>query len=271
MIKVSIIFFNRRLTGLTSYRWMIVHHVFLAITIAFMITALFSELYQCGSPVKLKFSLLEIGRYPQNTGSHFEKCIDGNKLGYGLAIIHSFLDFCLLTIPIIVLCQMKLSFSKKLRLIFLFSVGLVSCIGSVMRQVHQVRIYKNPDVSWIYPDVLAWIIVDLFFGITAASLPVLNAALPKRWRDSGNRTPQLSHFSIFKSRSGTTQSARLESSDNFHRPDGTVGDPADVEKDSFHKKTEKRWDDAYAGVQQPEAAQNPDTAVGTKRSDDTLV
>lgn len=272
MIKVSIIFFNRRLTGLTSHRWMIVHYLFLAVTIAFMITALFSQLYQCGSPVRLKFSLLEKGRYPTNTGADLGNCIDGNKLGYGLAIVHSFLDFCLLSIPIIVLCKMKLSFSKKLRLGFLFSVGLVSCIGSVMRQVHQNKIFNNPNASWIYRDVLAWIIVDLFFGITAASLPVLNAALPKRWRDSGNRTPQLSHFSIFNSRSRTTQSAGLESSsDNFHRPDGTVGDPADVEKDSFHKKTEKRWDDAYAGVQQPETAHSSDPAVSTKRSDDTLV
>lgn len=243
-----------------------------------MITALFSELYQCGSPVKLKFNLLENGRYPTNAasnnptniGTNIGKCIDGNKLGYALATIHSFLDFCLLTIPIIVLCQMKLSLSRKLRLGFLFAVGLVSCIGSVMRQVRQAKMIHNPDVSWVYADLLDWTIIDLFFGITAASLPVLNAALPKRWRDSGNRTPQLSHFSIFNSGNGTAQSARqYDMSDIVCRPDGTA--PTDVEKDSFHKKTEQRWDDAYAGVQEPDRALTPNTSVGTKRSDDTLV
>lgn len=29
---------------------------------------------------------------------------------------------------------------------------------------------------------MKWTTVDIFFGITAASLPVLNAAIPKRWR-----------------------------------------------------------------------------------------
>lgn len=138
-----------------------------------------------------------------------------------------------------------------------------------MRQVVQARILTNPDSSWVYQDELSWIIVDLFFGITAASLPVLNAAIPKRWRSSGNRTPQLDHFSIFNSKSKAGGSVTLESGDDAHRPDGRVlggGHAADVEKDSFHHRTEKRWDDAFVGVQRPDAAQ-----VALKRSDDTLV
>lgn len=273
MIKLSIIFFNRRLTGLTSHRWMIVHYVFLATVLSFMIAALFTELFQCTGPVDLKFSLLARGRH-----ATLDKCIDGNKLGYGLAIVHSFLDFCLLSIPLIVLYQMNLTLSKKIRLGFLFSVGLVSCIGSVMRQIVQTQTLTNPDLSWVYYDEHPWIIVDLFFGITAASLPVLNSLIPKRWRTSGNRTPQLNHFSIFNSKSGARQSVRLESGDNAQRPDGTALDEGDyagrlseVEKDSFHQKTEKRWDDAFVGVQQPDAAQTIDTGVGSKRSDDTLV
>jgi len=267
LIKISIVFFNRRLTGLTSHRWMIVHYVFLALVISFMIVALFTELFQCTGPVNLKYNLLDKGRHATNN-----KCLDGNKLGYALAVVHSFLDFCLLSIPLIVLYQMKLTTSIKLRLGFLFSVGLMSCIGSVMRQVVQARILTNPDASWVYQEELSWIIVDLFFGITAASLPVLNAALPKRWRSSGNRTPQLDHFSNVNSKSEEGQSAQLESSDDGHRPDGTVRDcgiPADVEKDSFHQRTEKRWDDAFVGVQRPDAAQT--THVALKRSDDTLV
>jgi len=273
MIKLSIIFFNRRLTGLTSYRWMIVHYVFLALTISFMIVALFAELFQCTGLVNLKFSLLEKGRHATTI-----KCLDGNKIGYALAIVHSFLDFCLLSIPLIVLFQMKLTLSIKLRLGFLFSVGLLSCIGSVMRQIVQVRIFYNPDFPWVYQDQLTWIIVDLFFGITAASLPVLNAALPKRWRTSGNRTPQLNHFSIVSSKSEARQSVKMESSGDVHRPDGTAldegdraGRPSEVEKDSFHQRTEKRWDDAFGEVQRPDAAQTFDTGPGLKRSDDTLV
>lgn len=40
-----------------------------------------------------------------------------------------------------------------------------------------------------YPKRIKWTIVDIFFAITAASLPVLNAAIPKRWRSSPDNIP----------------------------------------------------------------------------------
>ncbi|KAF6217939.1 hypothetical protein HO133_006351 [Letharia lupina] len=265
LIKVSIVFFNRRLTGLTSHRWMIAHYVFLALIVGFMITALFTELFQCTGPVDLKFSLIALGRHP--TGN---KCLNGNKLGYGLAIIHSTFDFALLTVPLIVLYQMRMSTGKKIRLGFLFSIGSLSCIGSVMRQVVQARTYTDFDFSWTFRQELAWIIVDIFFGIVAASLPVLNAILPKRWRSSSNHTPQLRHLSIFKS--DPRDSIKLESKDALPRPDGTIVEGAgQIDKDSFHTKTEKRWDDAFVKVQRPEPVQDSGTRQGADLSDDTLV
>lgn len=268
LIKISIVFFNSRLTGLTSRRWTIVHHVFLALIVSFMITVMFTELFQCTGPVDLKFSLIALGRHPT-----INKCIDGNKLGYGLAIIHSTMDFALLAVPLILLHQMRMTTGKKIRLGFLFSMGSLSCVGSVMRQVVQARIIKTADFAWDFQELLAWIIVDLFFAIVAASLPVLNAALPKQWRSSGNNTPQLGHISTLKSHS--TKSINLESSDTFPRPDGTIveetGTTGDIEKDSFHTKTEKHWDDAFVKVQRPGAMQDAGIKDGAEVSDDTLV
>lgn len=265
LIKISIVFFNRRLTGLTSRRWMIAHYVFLALIVGFMITALFTELFQCTGPVSLKFSLVALGRHP--TGN---KCLNGNKLGYGLAIIHSTFDFALLTVPLIVLYQMRMSTGTKLRLGFLFSIGALSCIGSVMRQVVQAQTYTNFDFPWTYQKELAWIIVDIFFGVVAASLPVLNAALPKRWRSSSNRTPQLGHLPICKS--DARNSIKLESKETLQAPDGTVVEGArEIDKDSFHTKTEKRWDDAFVKERGPEPRQGTGIRDGAELSDDTLV
>ena len=265
LIKVSIVFFNRRLTGLTSHRWMIAHYVFLALVVGFMVTALFAEVFQCTGPVNLKFSALALGRHA--TGN---KCRNGNKLGYGLAIIHSTFDFALLTVPLIVLYQMRMSTGKKIRLGFLFSIGSLSCIGSVMRQVVQARTYEDLDFPWTFRQELTWIIVDIFFGIVAASLPVLNAALPKRWRATSNHTPQLGRLSAFKSDPKT--SIKLESKDTLQRPDGTVKEGAgDVDKNSFHTKTEKRWDDAFVDVQKPQPMQGSFVRSDAELSDDTLV
>ncbi len=262
LIKISIICFNRRLTGLTSRRWMIAHYVFLALVVSFMITALFLELFQCTGPVDLKFSPLALGRHPTNN-----KCLNGNKVGYGLAIIHSTFDFALLTVPLVVLYQMRMSTGKKIRLGFLFSIGSLSCIGSLMRQIVQTRIYHDFDFSWTFQEELAWIVVDIFFGVVAASLPVLNAALPKRWRSSSNHTPQLDRIPDF--RSDPKNSVRLDSKDTLQRPDGTTvgGGASEVDKDSFHTKTEKRWDDAFVNVQRPEPMQGVGTEKGAVLSD----
>lgn len=265
LIKVSIVYFNRRLTGLTSFRWMVAHYVFLALVVGFMITALFSELFQCTGPVDLKFSVLARGRHPTNN-----KCRNGNKLGYGLAIIHSTFDFALLTVPLILLYQMRMSTGKKIRLAFLFSIGSLSCIGSVMRQVVQTRIYNNLDFTWTFRQELTWIIVDIFFGIIAACLPVLNAILPKRWRSSSNHTPALNHISDFKS--DPKNSIRLGSKDTLQRPDGTIKEESgEVEKGPSHIETEKRGDDVIVGLQRPELMQGCGVRGGVELSDDTLV
>lgn len=265
LIKVSIVCFNRRLTGLTSRRWMIAHYVFLALVVAFMITALFSEVFQCTGPVDLKFSPLALGRHPTN-----HKCLDGNKLGYGLAIIHSTFDFALLMVPLVILYQMRMSTGKKIRLGFLFSIGAVSCIGSVMRQIVQARIINDMDFAWSFQQELSWIIVDIFFGIVAASLPVLNAALPKSWRSSTNHTPQLNSISVF--RNDPTNSVRLESKDTLQRPDGTTDEKVgEVDKDSFHRKTEKRWNDAFVDVRRPLPMRRSGVRGGPELSDDHLV
>ena len=141
-----------------------------------------------------------------------------------------------------------------------------------MRQIVQARIYSNMDFPWTYQEELTWIIVDIFFGIVAASLPVLNAALPKSWRASSNHTPQLGGLSIF--RSDPKNSIKVESKDTIQRPDGTVLEGAGatgIDKDSFHIKTEKRWDDAFVGVQRPEPMQGSSTRGIADPSNDTLV
>jgi len=96
-----------------------------------------------------------------------------------------------------------MSTGKKLRVGFLFSIGSISCIGSVMRQVTQ---YHQPlDVTWSM-GVINWTTIDIFFAITAASLPVLNALVPKRWRFS------VCSFRLFLPRSHSGRSGQNRAS-----------------------------------------------------------
>ena len=111
-----------------------------------------------------------------------------------------------------------------------------------MRQVIQNQ--ADPDITWASRRIFAWTVVDLFFAVTAASLPVLNAAIPKGWR-SPHSLKELRNISLLQL--GSRQRS-LEFTE-FCR-DGTV---MDIEKDSFHRRTEQRWDDAFTRGINPKA------------------
>lgn len=92
-------------------------------------------------PVDPKFGLAALGPHPTDN-----KCFNRNKLGCGLAIFHSTFGFALLIVPLIVLYQMRMSTGTRIRLGFLFSIGSLSCIGSVMRQEFQARTHTDLDL-----------------------------------------------------------------------------------------------------------------------------
>ncbi|KAL8742698.1 MAG: hypothetical protein Q9190_004866 [Brigantiaea leucoxantha] len=168
VIKISITLFNRRLTGLTSRNWMIFHNVFLALCVIFGVSSIFVNIFQC-RPALPNFDLAILGGWDLDQ----QQCIhDSNNIVVAFSAIHSAMDFVLLAIPIYILFQMQMSPGKKIRLAFLFSVGFVSCLGSIMRQIVQKA--KHPDITYAWPIFLKWAIVDLFFAVTVASLPTLN-------------------------------------------------------------------------------------------------
>ena len=167
LIKISISLFSRRLTGLT---WMVAHNIFLFLLVGYVILALFINLFEC-LPFE-HFSIIEAGRFSKPA-----KCFETNSLNIVLTCIHIIFDFALLSVRLIVLYQMQMSTMKKLRLAFLFSIGALSCIGAIIRPI--VVAQGNPDIMYAFQVQYSWTTTDMFFAITAASLPVLNAAVPK--------------------------------------------------------------------------------------------
>ena len=88
----------------------------------------------------------------------------------------------------------------------------------------------------------------MFFAITAASLPVLNAAVPKGWRRRSHTLKGLRTLSVLEN--GNTDNAMTEV--QFGRDGMVMEGSKEGPKDSFHKKTEKRWDIYTKGIKQPE-------------------
>lgn len=73
----------------------------------------------------------------------------------------------------------------------------------------------SDHASGDFPKQMNWTVVDLVFGIIAASLPVLNAAIPKRWRSPSNSIPTPHTFKPFAINTDRG-SRRLESDERIH-------------------------------------------------------
>ena len=130
MIKVSICFFNLRLTGVTSRAWRIYHYVILACLAGFALGVILTYTASCNPPM-VRFSLSEFGRRDYMT-----KCtgaLTGTQSNVAISILHVMFDLFLLPVPLIVIWRLQMALSQRIRLVFLFSIGLLSMVGAIMR------------------------------------------------------------------------------------------------------------------------------------------
>ncbi len=144
---MSIVMFNRRLTGLTSTRWMIAHWTFFTLLVIYTLCAIFMIVFQCNFQAA-SFDLIAAGKLNSP-----KKCLSENQIGISLSTIHVVMDFCLLSVPIIVLWKVQMPWPTKFRFFAVFGVGAMSCIGSVLRQIEQANLKtdilcQSPFPGW---------------------------------------------------------------------------------------------------------------------------
>ena len=101
MIKISITLFNRRLTGLTSQKWMMAHYIFLFLLVCYIVITLFLEMFKC-HPAASHYSLIKIGKVENSV-----QCLHFSIIGISLSAVHVAFDFALLSVPLIILYKIK--------------------------------------------------------------------------------------------------------------------------------------------------------------------
>ncbi|KAL8770042.1 MAG: hypothetical protein Q9209_004080 [Squamulea sp. 1 TL-2023] len=169
--KFAIIFFNVRLTGLTSDIWSLVHRVCFVVVLAWLLTALFGSTLGC-KPYASVTSLIVAGKAVPTF-----RCNSHNRsLGLALQIAHALLDWVLLAVPIIILIPLKMAWQRKVQCTIPLAVGTLSAAGASK------RIYDQYHPHWdISPDYFAsqlpWTIVDMVCAICVTSLPTINNLL----------------------------------------------------------------------------------------------
>ena len=75
-------------------------------------------------------------------------CFTGFQIGVSSAAVNMASDFTIFILPLPVIYYLQMSWSKKIRYIAVFSVGLFSCITSIIRFIYSLQLL---DVSQINP------------------------------------------------------------------------------------------------------------------------
>lgn len=189
-VKISITLANRRITGMTSKKWQMAHGKYLAILACLLPLCVFLNAFQC-SPAAVFFSLPFIGKLPD---PRIIKCLDKEVINLTTRLLHIVTDWLLLPVPLIIIWRLQMPFGRKIRLMLVFCVGLMSSIAGIMRNIlsprvttdltckifvpHQMkgRIWEWRNLDDYY-EIYFWDVVDIFFATIVASLPALNGVI----------------------------------------------------------------------------------------------
>ncbi|KAA8563861.1 hypothetical protein MFRU_036g00420 [Monilinia fructicola] len=174
VVKISICLFNRRLTSMTSRKWLLFNNIFLFLLVAYILVSLFWNIFSC-SPAWGGWDPIRLGKENRRA-----VCFPVGTSGSILSTVHVVMDFGLLAVPLIVLWKVKMGWKTRGRLYVVFAVGGGSVIGSIFRQIEQAKL--KSDIPWSFKALEDWTLVDLTLGVIAASLPVLSAIIPAKWK-----------------------------------------------------------------------------------------
>ncbi|KAM7211169.1 hypothetical protein V8F06_013450 [Rhypophila decipiens] len=170
--RLSIIMFYFRVFGLTDARpYLIGIFVF---NILFVIVFIFVMCFQC-TPLS-HFWLRWDGIHPGY-------CINANTYTLALGVIEAAEDLVLIALPFPFLQTLKLTWAKRFSVSFMFAIGLLTFIITVVRIPTIVKFTLAADVTLSGVPIALWSNLELQIGLICACLPALYPMM----RQAGSR------------------------------------------------------------------------------------
>ncbi|KAL8946604.1 MAG: hypothetical protein Q9222_007024 [Ikaeria aurantiellina] len=126
------------------------------------IAGTFVLIFQC-SPVKRSW-------VPSTPGS----CLPNDATFYGLAAVTIFFDVVIFFLPIPLLLKLNINPKKKLALVCVFLLGLLTTVCSIMRMVQIVAIARTGNSTML----VLWGVIELNVGIILTCIPTLGPLFP---------------------------------------------------------------------------------------------
>ncbi|KAF2111991.1 hypothetical protein BDV96DRAFT_498286 [Lophiotrema nucula] len=119
------------------------------------------------------------------TGEVKGKCINVNAFYYTTSMFHILMDLWILALPIQLVRSIPRPYKEKLGLIFVFGLGILSTIASIVRFSSLTRLSSSKDPFFDSLPINTWSIVEVCIGIVCASVPTLRPLFSQAQR---NRT-----------------------------------------------------------------------------------
>lgn len=110
-------------------------------------------LFQC-SPVRKSWLPLTPGH-----------CLPNDATFYGLAAVTIFFDIIIFFLPIPILVKLSINKKKKIALCFVFLLGLLTTVCSIMRMIQIIAIAKTGNSTML----VLWGVIELNVGVSVTS------------------------------------------------------------------------------------------------------
>ncbi|KAL8994333.1 MAG: hypothetical protein Q9169_005660 [Polycauliona sp. 2 TL-2023] len=141
------------------------------------VTGTFILIFQCSPPRK--------SWVPATEGS----CLSNDATFYGLAAVTIFFDIVILLLPVPLLLKLNINNKKKLALICVFMLGLLTTVCSIMRMVQIVAIANTGNSTML----VLWGVIELNVGIILTCIPTLGPLFPTLMGGTTNNTTPSGH------------------------------------------------------------------------------
>ncbi|KAL6836946.1 GPCR, PTH11-type [Trichoderma camerunense] len=163
-VKLTFLFFYYRIFSETNkMRYLVIFGIVLVV--GFSVSLFFGNVFSC-IPVEKAWNPIVPGH-----------CLNPVILPYVSGISSSVLDLYTLVLPVPVLVGLNMDLKRKVKVIAVFSIGLLACAASLVRLGMTPILHSSPDASWNLSKMSVWATVEVNVGLICACLMLLPAFL----------------------------------------------------------------------------------------------
>ncbi|KAF2278032.1 uncharacterized protein EI97DRAFT_432117 [Westerdykella ornata] len=184
LIKMSVLFLYRRLFVVDKQNWTNGRNVFFITMITLMglwaTSYTFAFMFMCKGNFEILFTdLLAV----------MEQCVNTFMVGYSCSISDFISDALIVLIPIPFVWQLHLPLGKKLAVLGVFLLGILSSGASLVRMLwmiwaNHIGMDEAVDEGLLLTSELYWCLMEITLGLLAACLPTLRGLVQTKSVDS---------------------------------------------------------------------------------------